>query len=87
MELEKEIILPNRDGIGTKFVQIEDNVYKLEQNVDLSWGITGTIDDIIAVDPPGGPYITVGYEYNDYVVIDIKNDKGIKFILAKNKKI
>lgn len=85
--MEKEIKLPNRDGIGTKFVQIENNVYRLEQDMNLSWGITGTLDNIIAVDPSGGPYITVGYEWNDYVVTDIKNDNGIKFILAKNKEI
>lgn len=83
--MEKEIKLFNRDGISTKFVQIEDNVYKLEQSIDLDWGITGTLDNIIAVDPPGGPYITVGYQVQDYVVVDIKNDKGIKFTLAKLK--
>lgn len=83
MEYKKEIELPNRDKIGTRFVQIQDNEYKLEQDKELSWGITGDLNNIIAVDPCGGPYITEGYKCDDYIVDKIKYDKGIKFILKK----
>ena len=57
--------------------------YKLEQDKELSWGITGDLNNIIAVDPCGGPYITEGYKCDDYIVDKIKYDKGIKFILKK----
>ena len=87
MELDNEIKLPNRDGIGTKFVKVKDNVYRLEQHDNFPFSVTGTLDNVIAVDPPGGPYITVGYEINNYVVMDIKFNKGFEFTLAKNKQL
>lgn len=82
----KNIInLANRDYIVTQFVKINDDEYSLLQEYDYPYGVTGTLDDIIAVDPPGGPYITRGYKTSDgYMVTEIKNtDKGIIFKLKK----
>ena len=85
----KNIInLANRDYIVTQFVKINDDEYSLLQEYDYPYGITGTLEDIIAVDPPGGPYITRGYKTADgYMVTEIKNtDKGIIFKLKNINK-
>lgn len=85
----KNIInLANRDYIVTQFVKINDDEYSLLQEHDYPYWITGTLDNIIAVDPPGGPYITKGYKTSDgYMVTEIKKtDKGIIFKLKNINK-
>lgn len=84
MNMKKEIILPNRDGILTKFVKQEKNIYTLYQDGSWPIRIIGSVDNIKAVDPTGGPYITVGYEIEKYIVEEITYDKEFKFKIKIN---
>ena len=79
MNLKKEIVLPNRDGILTKFVKQEKNIYTLYQDGSWPYRLIGTRENVKAVDPTGGPFIAVGYEIDKYVVEEITYDKGFKF--------
>ena len=76
-----EIILSNRYGDINKLVQCKNGLYKLEcKDTDY---LSVTFDDtsIYAIDPSGGPYMTVGgsidgYEIEDIIKID--NDYYLK---------
>lgn len=82
--MSKNVInLPNRDGLVTQFIQVKDNIYKLEQEDFYPYRVIGTIDDIKAIDPSGGPFISPGYEIDGYVVKEITRQGGIVFIIEK----
>lgn len=76
-----EIILPNRYGDVNKLVQCKNGLYKLECK-DMDY-LSVTFDDtgIYAIDPSGGPYMTVGGSINGYEIediIEIDNDYYLK---------
>lgn len=83
----KNIIkLPNRDNINVSLSRInEENEYILKMVEDVTYRVIGTMDDIKAVDPSGGPFITVGYQVENYKVKKIyrKESFGIVFVLEK----
>jgi hypothetical protein len=58
----KNIKLPNRDGIKTELRHVNDNIYTLFTELPY---ISVTYSDenketIYSVDPPGGPFISIG---------------------------
>lgn len=70
-KLEK-IILPNRDGAKLYLVKIDDNLYKLECDQNhkyvLDYACITLCEDnvtIQAFDPPGGPFLNLGYKVDD----------------------
>ena len=81
--MEKIINLPKRNGLKTQLVQVKDNVYRLEQEGMYTYRVIGTLDDIKAIDPSGGPYITPGYEIDNYIIKEITRQGGIVFIVEK----
>ena len=85
--MKKEIILPNRDKIGTKFVQLKDNEYILQQEGEFPFRLIGTKENIKAIDPCGGPFISVGYVIDNYIVeeINYNKEKGYIFKLKENE--
>ena len=48
----------NRDKLSITFVRVRDNLVFMTDY--LSLGVTGSNDNIIAIDPTGGPIISVG---------------------------
>lgn len=84
----KEIIkLPNRDNINVSLSRInEENEYILEIAEDITYRVIGTMDDIKAVDPSGGPFITVGYQVENYIIKKIYRKEsigGIVFVVEE----
>ena len=80
-----KILLPNRDGDMNVLEQISDDKYKLTLQKELPIGVTGTLDNIIAVDPSGGPYISVGYEVcSNIAVRKIEHIEGEGFVFTIN---
>lgn len=90
--MEKVIQIKNRYNDTIEFTQISENLYKIKSTdvhckvVDYGWRC-GIIDDdrdnMSFIDPPGGPFIGIGYiipEINKKV-IEISRDKNIGFIL------
>lgn len=62
-----DIILYNRDGINTKLRYIVDNKYLLITDLPtmgLTYSPTNK-DEIVAVDPSGGPCLPIGSEVID----------------------
>jgi len=81
--MKKIIELPNRDNLKTELVQVKDNIYKLEQEGMYPYRIIGSVSDIKAIDPSGGPFISVGFEVDGYIVDEIKGKTGLRFILKE----
>lgn len=74
MSMEKDIILPNRYGDKNRLVHVGENTYVL--NFDPNGSCCRLIFDedpgsIKAVDPSGGPFISVGDEVDGRVVKEI----------------
>lgn len=63
-DYKDEIKIINRDGDIIKLIRVVKNVYRLDTGNDLPFGVTFgekiSDYDIVAVDPSGGPYISVG---------------------------
>ena len=77
--VEKDIVLPNRDGIKTFLRFIKDGVYLLISEID-TMGVTYAPNNnevIIAVDPAGGPFINIGDSIEGVVVKEIKHSKEL----------
>lgn len=75
----KTLTLPNRDGILVQLVPIKRGLYQLK--FDANTMRIGSNEDgsINFVDPPGGPFINIGYKINrDKSVSRIYQDAGIK---------
>jgi hypothetical protein len=79
-EWKDRIPLFNRDGFVVFLIQKENNVYYLrgETTALMAIGVTfnGNSNNITAIDPAGGPYISVGSEIiKGYVVESIESTK------------
>jgi hypothetical protein len=75
----KTLTLPNRDGILVELVPIKRGLYQLK--FDANTVRIGSNEDgsINFVDPPGGPFINIGYKINrDKAVSRIYREDGIK---------
>ena len=77
------IPLFNRYGYKVFLEYKENNIYYLKGEKDAlhAVGVTGYPDNIIAVDPSGGPYISIGEEIiKDYIVesIEYNKEEGFK---------
>lgn len=48
----------NRDNMGISFVRVSDDLIFLTDYLSLQ--VTGEGDNILAIDPTGGPYISIG---------------------------
>lgn len=66
----------NRDGWKLYFVQVDDITVFMTGYINL--GVTGSISTTItAVDPNGGPLISLGSEIGEYVMMPSFKKKGI----------
>ena len=79
-EWKKIIPLFNRDGNKVYLEQKESNIYYLrgDEEALMAVGVTfdGSHDNIKAVDPSGGPYISIGSKTTEgYVVESIESTK------------
>lgn len=68
------IKLPNRYGLSILLEHIKDNDWKLKIPPKNPYRIIGEKDHIMAVDPPGGPFISIGDKIENKTVINISNN-------------
>jgi len=88
MNLKKEYKLPNRDNFNVSLEKINnENEYCLKIKENVTYRILGNDEEIKAVDPSGGPFISIGYKVDNCIVKKIykKNNFGIVFVLEKEK--
>lgn len=75
-----DIILYNRDGINAKLKYIVDNKYLLITDLPtmgLTYSPTNK-DEIVAVDPSGGPCLSIGSEVIDGMFVkNINHSKSL----------
>lgn len=75
----------NRDGAHLWFENIKDNIYELKTDKQyvLEYCRIGTTDaEVIMVDPSGGPYISIGDVFGDYILESIfYDDRCLRFEL------
>lgn len=79
---ENEIPLFNRHGSKVFLEHKENNIYYLrgDEEALMAVGVTGNPNNITAVDPSGGPYISVGSEIiKGYIIESIEFIKGEGF--------
>jgi hypothetical protein len=75
----ESFIKVNSEGMPLHFHFIENGVFLLTFPKGIEYvGITGTADNIIAIDPSGGPFLEVGGKLWDHVqrIYTIKSIKG-----------
>ena len=76
---KKTIPLFNRYGYKLFLIQKENNIYYLrgEKEALMAVGITGSYpNNLTAIDPSGGPYISVGSEIiKGYIIESIESTK------------
>ena len=81
MEHLPNIQLFNRDYASIWLEHVKDNWYKLnaENDLYLNYLRFGLDEDgkIYFVDPPGGPYLSLGDKLKDKFINKIVNDNGI----------
>lgn len=70
----KTIKLPNRYGLSILLEHIKDNDWELKIPPKNPYRIIGDNGNILAVDPPGGPFIAVGDKIENKIVVNISND-------------
>lgn len=88
----EEILIPGRYHLVHKLKHIKDDLWQLEvdKNSGYSYrliafeGESKVGNFVAALDPEGGPFLSVGDQINDYVIKSISND-GV-FELIKNNK-
>jgi hypothetical protein len=81
----------NRDGNGVWLEKVgEEEWWQLRMAQPSLFNYTRLIfeeEEIYAVDPPGGPFISVGSEVGPYIVGEIRNTSlGIFLLLKENVK-
>lgn len=88
-----KIKLPNRE-IDNLYLVPEEDYYVLDgPDVYRSYlriifdGVDPENGQIVAIDPPGGPYMTVGYVLGDKKIsrLTFKNGEGTKIYLEDNE--
>lgn len=85
--MKKEYKLIGHGNNSTKFVLDHDDIYNIDfgkwgdhyrVGFDTDWKV-----DPIYVDPPGGPFINVGYKTDNVEVIKLFYDNGFKVQLKQ----
>lgn len=76
----------NRDGHNNYFKKIKDNNYIFVTEHDwATYRVIGKEDNIKAVDPSGGPFITTGFKVENYIVTKIFEENNcIYFVFEKD---
>ena len=85
--MKERILLPNRDGLKNYLVKYKDDKYIFQPEFDwVTAGITGSNDNIKSYDPSGGPFMTIGYVVENYIITNIEyiDGKGCVFTLKEN---
>ena len=88
MATSNEIHLPNRYGYKVWLSHKEDNswILKCEDDECSYMRVIGTPDKIEAIDPPGGPFLSLGYKIAGKVVTKINWDSGYIINLEDDNK-
>lgn len=85
------IKLFNRHGYSVTLNQIKDNDYLISGDKDAFYYFRVIYDEknknVKAVDPSGGPFISVGFEVNNQVVDKITFVKGKGYVATLKDKI
>ena len=73
---------------STKFIKDHDDIYKIdfgkwEEHYRVGFETDWKVDPIY-VDPPGGPFINVGYKTDNVEVIKLFYEDGFKVQLKEN---
>lgn len=81
--MEKEYRLIGHDNRSTKFILDHDNEYIIDfgksgNHYRVGFGKNWKIDPTF-VDPPGGPFINVGYKTDNVEVIELFYEEGKGF--------
>lgn len=78
-----DIVLPNRYGDINKLIFIGNNIYRLECCNDSYLNVITNNDIITAIDPSGGPFISVGKELDDMTVERIYKEDSNYYVKFK----
>lgn len=79
----KKIKLPNRYGYDVNLIKITKDKYRLEFSG--VYRIIGELNNIQAVDPDGGPYISINSSINNQKVEKIEEMPGLGVIITLTK--
>ena len=77
--MEKEINLESRGNLGNKLIHVEGNKYKLYTKYSYRTGFTDGLNNIIFIDPAGGPLMRVGKEINGRKIKALHDGAIIEF--------
>ncbi len=58
----------NRSRLNVEFKLLEPKKwrFRIDDPRELPWSFSGTGKNLFSIDPPGGPYLAVGEDLNDY---------------------
>lgn len=89
----EKILLPNRYGdknylilqssegdLGYYKLVLQDNLC-----IRVIAGEDGEFNNPFAIDPSGGPYMSIGFEIADMTLVKIENDKQLILIFKQNE--
>ena len=79
----KKIKLPNRYGYDVNLIKLTKDKYHLEFSG--IYRIIGELNNIQAVDPDGGPYISINSSINNQKVEKIEEMPGLGVIITLTK--
>ena len=79
----KKIKLPNRYGYDVNLIKLTKDKYHLEFSG--MYRIIGELNNIQAVDPDGGPYISINSSINNQKVEKIEEMPGLGVIITLTK--
>ena len=90
--MEDVILLPARYGLTHKLKHLKDNLWEIEfdKNSTGTYRLIGFDGEheignfVHALDPEGGPFLTVGDKVNDYVIKSISSN-GIFELIKENE--
>lgn len=68
------IKLPNRYGLSVKLNYIGKNLWQLVLPENAIYRIIGEPNNIYAIDPSGGPFISIGYKIDGKIVTSISSN-------------
>lgn len=73
----------NRNGNIIEFVKIEEHLYKFTSTGACYWRFGEELDDLQFVDPEGGPFVGIGYIFDNQEVVKILNTKDGVYLKTK----
>ena len=85
--MKEEYRLIGHGNKSTKFIKDHDDIYKIDFGRKEHYRVGFETDwkvDPIYVDPPGGPFINVGYKTDNVEVIKLFYEDGFKVQLKEN---